>query len=98
MDITFVLKAIITLIFAILTAFVIPYIRSKMTSEGYVEMVRVVRILVQAAEQIFGGGKGAEKKKYVLDGLRSYGYTFDEQMLSDLIESSVLEMNKEIKG
>lgn len=98
MDITIILKAVVTLIFAILTAFVIPYIKNKMTAEGYHEMIRVVRILVQAAEQIFGAGKGADKKQYVLEGLRTYGYTFDEHILSDLIESAVLEMNKAIEG
>lgn len=97
MDITTIIEAVIALIFAILTVVVIPYLKGKMTAEGFHEMVRVVGILVHAAEQIFGSGKGAEKKQYVLEALRGYGYNFDEKILSDLIESAVLDMNKELK-
>ena len=70
-DITVIIEAVFALLAAVITAIVIPYIKSKTTTSQQAEINAWVKIAVTAAEQIYtGSGKGAEKKAYVLNWLR----------------------------
>lgn len=92
-DITTVLEAVATLAMAIITTFVIPYIKSKTTTEQQEQINAWVKIAVTAAEQIYTGpGKGDEKKAYVLSWLEKQGYTVDEDKLDAMIEAAVYEL------
>lgn len=94
MDITPVVNAVIALIAAVVTAFVIPWVKSKTTVAQREEIEAWVRIAVTAAEQIYSGvGKGKEKKKYVLDFLAEKNLKIDEESVDLMIESAVKEMN-----
>ncbi len=94
MDITPVVNAVIALIAAVVTAFVIPWVKSKTTAAQREEIEAWVRIAVIAAEQIYSGvGKGKEKKKYVLDFLAEKNLKIDEESVDLMIESAVKEMN-----
>lgn len=94
-DITEVIKYAILLIFAVCATFVIPYIRAKIGDEKFTELQKWVKIGVQAAEMIFKeSGMGAKKKEYVLEFLKSKGYTVDTETIDNLIESAVLELKK----
>ena len=92
-DITPIIEALFALIAAVMTAIVVPYIRSKTTAQQQAEVSAWVKIAVSAAEQIYSGsGRGAEKKQYVLDWLRTHGVTVDESKLDALIESAVYDL------
>lgn len=92
-DITTIIEAVFALLAAIITAIVIPYIKSRTTATQQQEINVWVRIAVTAAEQIYtGSGRGAEKKEYVLNWLQTRGITVDENKLDALIESAVYEM------
>lgn len=94
-DLTPMAEGVITLVVAIITAFVIPYLKEKIGAAKYAKMVEWVRVGVKAAEMIFNGiGRGAEKKAYVINFLHEKGYTVDEDSLDALIESAVLEIQK----
>ncbi len=94
MDITPVVNAVIALIAAVVTAFVIPWVKSKTTAAQREEIEAWVRIAVTAAEQIYSGvGKGKEKKKYVLDFLAEKNLKIDEESVDLMIESAVKEIN-----
>lgn len=94
MDITPVVNAVIALAAAVVTAFVIPWVKSKTTAAQREEIEAWVRIAVTAAEQIYSGvGKGKEKKKYVLDFLAEKNLKIDEESVDLMIESAVKEMN-----
>lgn len=54
-------------------------------------MLSTVRVLVYAAEQIYGAGNGAEKLQYVEDELESRGFKLD----TAAIEAAVRSMNLE---
>lgn len=84
-DLTTLFNAIIALIAAIITAFVIPWIKAKTTVQQQEAIASVYRTLCYAAEQIYGNGRGAEKLAYVTSKLREKGYTVD----MDMIESTV---------
>ncbi len=93
-DITPVINAVIALIAAVITAFVIPWVKSKTTAAQREEIEAWVRIAVTAAEQIYkGSGRGEEKKDYVLDFLRGKGFEVDTASINLMIESAVKDMN-----
>lgn len=93
-DITPIIEAVAALIAALITAFLVPYIKSKTTAEQQKEINAWVKIAVSAAEQIYtGSGRGEEKKEYVISWLREHGITVDEAKLDALIEAAVYELN-----
>ena len=94
-NITPVVEAVAALIAAVVTAFVVPYIKSRTTTNQQQQINAWVRIAVTAAEQIYAGsGRGEEKKAYVINWLRKHGVTVDESKLDALIEAAVFELNK----
>lgn len=92
-DITVIVKAVFTLIAVVITAIVIPYIRSKTTATQQAEINGWVAIAVAAAEQIYAGhGRGSEKKQYVLNWLAAHNMTVDSDKLDAMIEAAVYEL------
>ena len=62
MDITTIIEAAAALAAAVITAVVIPYIKSRTTAQQQAEINAWVKIAVTAAEQIYrGSGRGEEK-------------------------------------
>lgn len=97
MDITTIIEAVFALIAAVITAIVIPYIKSKTTAQEQTEINAWVKIAVSAAEQIYNGsGRGTEKKEYVLNWLLQHGVTVDESKLDAMIEAAVYELKSGI--
>lgn len=95
MDITPVVNAVIALAAALVTAFVIPWIKSKTTAAQREEIEAWVHIAVTAAEQIYkGAGRGEEKKAYVLKFLEEKNLKIDEESVNLMIESAVKNMNE----
>lgn len=95
-DATTIIEALVALIAAVISAIVIPYIKSKTTAQQQAQLVSWVKIAVAAAEQIYAGsGRGEEKKAYVLDWLQAHNITVDESKLNALIESAVFALGKE---
>lgn len=88
-DLTPIFEALIGLAAALITAFLIPYIKSKYNAAQQEEIVTWVEFAVLAAEQLYGSGMGQEKKAYVLEFLRQQGYSVDAAKLEVLIESAV---------
>jgi hypothetical protein len=96
-DATTILESLALLVAAIITAVVIPYIKSKTTTQQQEEINSWVKIAVLAAEQIYNGsGRGAEKKAHVLKFLAEHGITLDEARVDALIEAAVYELNSGI--
>ena len=94
MDITTIIKAVFALTAAVITAIVIPYIKSRTTAQQQAEINAWVKIAVAAAEQIYtGSGRGEEKKAYVLNWLAEHGITMDEDRINALIEAAVYDLN-----
>lgn len=92
-DLTPIVESIITLAVALVTAFLIPFIKSKISAEKYAEIQVWVKAAVEAAEMIYvGTGRGLEKKQYVLEFLAKKGYKLDTESVEALIEAAVLEI------
>jgi len=94
-DFTPILEAVATLAVAIITTFVVPYIKSKTTLEQQTQLNAWVKIAVTAAEQVYEGpGQGDKKKVYVLTWLKGHGIVVDEDKLDAMIEAAVYDLTQ----
>ena len=100
-DITPIIEAIIALIGIIVTSFLIPYIKTKMTANQFSYLEGIVKTAVYAAEVFYGGeGRGAEKRDYVLKYVEKLceqnKISFDVNAVRQMIEKSWLELTQEV--
>ena len=94
-DLTTIVEAIIALAVAIITTFVIPWVKGKIDAQKLAQIMNWVKIAVNAAEQIYSeSGMGEKKKEYVLNFLASKGYTLDPEKIDAMIESAVYDLQK----
>lgn len=94
-DLTQIILAIIALISAVLTGFVIPWLKTKLTDHQYDTLATLVRVGVFAAEQLFTSDMWKEKKEYVVNLLLENGYKVDITAVDALIEATVRELRIE---
>lgn len=94
-DLTQIIVAVLSLMLSLVSAFLIPYIKEKVTAEQFATIKLWVKVAVQAAEMLYvGSGRGEEKKKYVVEFLNSKGFTLNTEEIDNLIESAVLELKQ----
>ena len=93
-DYTDLIQAIIALFSAIITGFLIPYLKRKLSEQKLEELQKWVSVAVKAAEQLFSGQTGQQKKEYVVAFLLSKGIVFDIEDVTALIESEVYKLTK----
>lgn len=94
-DLTPIFNAAIVLLAGIITAFVIPWVKTYVlpwlaanTTEKQRNILHgLYKTAVFAAEQIYGSGYGQDKLEYAKNYIRGKGYTVDY----DLIEATVKE-------
>lgn len=92
-DITPIIEAVTALLAAVITAVVVPYIKSKTTTDQQRQINTWVQIAVSAAEQLYPGSKrGDEKKSYVIDWLKQHGVTVDADAIEAMIEAAVYDL------
>ena len=94
-DLTQIILAIITMIGAIITRYLIPWIKNKLDDRQYEVLATLVRVGVYAAEQLFSRDEWKEKKQYVVDLLSENGYSIDATAVDALIEATVRELRIE---
>ena len=97
-NITELLNAIIALLAAVITTFVIPWIKRKVGNEKMTDFLRWVEIGVLAAEQMYQSFEGEEKKNYVVGLLKEKGFKFSDVEVSAAIESAVKTVHAELHG
>ena len=76
-NLTPIFQALIALLAALITYKLIPWIQSRTTEQQQSNLSTLIRVLVFAAEQIYGAGNGKEKLEYVCAELRERGYEVD---------------------
>ena len=102
-DITFnILKIVITIATALVSAYVIPLLREKLKEAKYQRLVGIIGVAVSAAEQtIKGSGQGAVKKDavitFVTDWMVKHGIKITQDQLDQLIEACVYQLKMEAK-
>lgn len=92
-DLTPIMEAIIALAVAVITAFVIPWLKGKIDADKLEQIKLWVTVAVEAAEQLYNGtGRGEEKKAYIVKFLQEKGFTLDPDSLDKLIEAAVFNL------
>lgn len=98
-DITPIFNSVIALIAALVSAFLIPWLKSKVDAGKLAQYKEWVTIAVKAAEQIYAGtGRGEEKKKYVIEFLEAKGFKIDFDSIDKMIEAAVYELSQGFDG
>ena len=93
--ITKVTECALAVIVLLVSAYLIPWLKDKLTNNQYNALKGLVRVGVFAAEQIFTSEQWKEKKQYVLDFLKQNGYEIDAPAVDALIEATVRELRIE---
>lgn len=86
-DLTPVFQAVLALLAALVTYKLIPWLKSKTTESQQNNIRAMVKVLVFAAEQLYGAGEGHKKLEYVREKLLENGFDVDV----DEIEAAVAE-------
>ena len=98
MDITEILNAAVTLIAALVSTFVIPWLRERCNAQQVERLMLWAEIAVAAAEQLYGDLDGEKKRQYVLDFLNSRGCKLDGEAVEKALEAAVLRLHHQLKG
>ena len=91
-DYTELIQAIIALVSVLITTFLIPFLKKKLSAEKLEELKKWVGIAVNAAEQLYGSKTGQQKKEYVLSFLTEKGIVFDAAEVVAMIEAEVYKL------
>ena len=97
-DLTYIIELVIALIGSLIAAFLIPWLRTKMTAEQTAEMIAWVKIAVSAAQQLYHQVDGAERLEYALAILEKKGYDIDSAEIRSAVEAEVLKLHQELGG
>ena len=98
MDYTQIISAVIALISALVSAFLIPWLKTTIDANKLQTIKTYVEIGVKAAEQLYAATDGEEKKAYVINFLAEHGIRFDVSTIDQLIEAAVLQLHHELYG
>ena len=86
---------VLSIVSVLVTGVLVPLLRQKYGKEKIISVIEAEDIAVKAAEQIYTkSGQGNLKKQYVLMRLNEQGFKVSEKELDDMIEASVLELNR----
>lgn len=91
-DFTAIFQAIIALLGALITYWLIPYIKSKASAQQQAYVSVLVRTAVQAAEQLYGAGMGSAKLDYAQQWLNERGVKYSRAE----IEAAVRDLSNDI--
>ena len=95
-----IILALIPILGAIITGFIIPFIKEKIGAEKLAKYEYWAELAVKAAEMLWTeAGCGAEKKQYVVNFLNEMfnknKVVITEQQIEILVESAVKQMKLE---
>lgn len=97
-NLTPVINAVIALIAALITAFVVPWIKRNTSAKDREELLKWVEIAVMAAQQLYHQLDGSKRKEYVLNFLREKGYDVTSSEVENAIEAAVLKLHQDMEA
>lgn len=91
--ITEVTKAVITVVLVILSAYVVPWVKSRIGEDKYETILDFAEIVVRSAEKMFTPEEYAQKKAYAVNMLenkaRELGIAINAKEINAIIEGAV---------
>ncbi len=97
-DLTPIINTAIALLAALVSAFVIPWLKAKTSEQDREELLKWVEIAVAAAQQLYHQLEGPERKQYVRAFLASKGYDVNDHQVDNAIEAAVLKLHRELEA
>ncbi len=97
-DLSFmILKVIISMATALITFYLVPYLKSQTGNKETEEIMRAIELAVKAAEQTVKGEKQGKYKKaeaiqFVSSWLKDRGISITDDQIDKLIEAAVYSM------
>lgn len=91
-DLTPIFEALIALAGTLVTVFLIPWLKTKLTNEQLSKAQAVVQIGVFAAEKAYGAGNGDLKLKYVEELLAAKKIRLDTATLKAMVDAEVKKL------
>lgn len=97
-----VLQIVVSVAAALITAFLLPWLKEKLGAEKYNQMKNLIKTLVDAAEKKYEDIdndklRQTSKKQYVLDYLNSKRIILSEDEFDALLNSAVQELDKALQ-
>lgn len=92
LDLTQLAQTIISLAAGIVSLYLVPWLRSRLTNEQLTKVKSWVQIAVYAAEKLYGAGNGDQKLAYAEEILRKHGIRLDMATLKAMIDAQIKEM------
>ena len=94
-----ILKIVVSVCAALITAYAIPYIKALRNDARYKQVIDIIELAVRAAEQtITESGKGAEKKQKVIEFVKEWmdkaGIHISVEEIAELTEAAVFQMKQ----
>lgn len=90
----YILYIIMSLAVVLVTRYLVPYLKAKLTAAEQEGLIQLIENLVQAAEQLFTAEKsGEQKKEYVVNALSEKGVLITESV-NAMIESAVYSLDQ----
>lgn len=101
-DVTFmILKIVVSVAVALITVYVVPYLKELKNNEEYSALFEMVEVAVHAAEQTIKTG-GADKKEavmmYLTEWAKAHNITVSQEQINQLVEAAVFSMNQIKEG
>lgn len=94
-DLTPICEAIIALLAAVITMYLIPWIKSKTNEQQQAYIHAAVKVAVYAAEKLYGAGNGALKLAYAQRILEdNYNIKLDAHKISAAVDAAIKEMEQ----
>lgn len=97
MDYTELISAVLKVVVIVVSMFLIPWIKKRISANDLDKILTYIEIFVAAAEQIFTIEQFEEKKHYVLQRLAEIGVNIDSETIDAQIEAAVLRLHHELR-
>lgn len=91
-DLTGIFEALIALVSSVVTVFLIPWLKTKLTNEQLNKAHSIVQIGVFAAEKLYGAGNGDKKLAYVENLLKAKKIKLDTMTLKAMVDAEVKKL------
>ncbi len=97
LDFTPLLQAVITLVAAAISVFLVPWLREKFGHEKLAKAKDWVEIAVLAAEKLYGAGNGDAKLEYAENFLVEHKIKLDFDTLKAMVDAEIKKMEQSEK-
>lgn len=97
-NLTPLIEAVIALLAALITMYLLPWIKEKFSAEQLQKARVWIEIGVYAAEKAYGAGNGDSKLRYVEDLLKQKGIALDTMALKAMVDAEIKKMEQTEKA